>query len=544
MAEIFFDLDKRGPAPMYRQIAETIIQGVRSGTLGSGSWLPSSRELADELDVSRNTVNLAYQELMAQGYIASQERRGMFITPELVRECSGGGALGQGARPGAGEASVTPVQAAPRGSDEDRPRPGSAGTGQGRGDRAPLVAAPGRISWSARLRERADAAVPDLDKPADWHEARYPFIVGQIENRNFPVRAWQRCLREATYHPNLRHSFMDSSGKDDEFLVEMIRTRLLPSRGVEAAPDEIMMTLGTQHGLHLVSDALLGTGSRALLEDPGYLDARHILMRGGARVLPLPVDGDGAVVPDSLRGIDLTVLTPSHHCPTNATLSRDRRTALLGLAREYGAVIVEDDHDAEFRYRGRPSPSLKALDTTGHVVHLGSFSKFLAPGLRLGFLVGPAELVSYLRREVRYTVRHVPGHLQRAMALFLHSGDYHRVLRLHRDRMRRKWRQMTEAATELLPFPTGQFPPGGLSLWFQGPSELDVARLAVEARARGVLLEPGEAFFAAPNKESAEGAESVHVPAATFRLGYGAIPMQRIRPGMEALRGAALSVLS
>lgn len=501
MSELFFDIDKESTVPMYRQIAETMIEGIRHGSLSPKHALPSSRELADQLDVSRNTINLAYQELMAQGYVASQERRGIFVTPDLTPEL----------------VSVPPP------ADIEREQ------AQG-------------IDWSRRLSPPADANVPDLVKPASWFDAPYPFIVGQVENRSFPVRGWQRCLREAMYGPHLRQSVMDSSGVDDPYLVEMIRTRLLPSRGVDAAAEEIMITLGTQHGMNLVSNAVLGQGSRVLLEDPGYLDARHILLRSGAHIERLPVDGEGAVVPESLRGVELALLTPSHHCPTNVTLSRRRREQLLELAQESGTIVVEDDHDAEFRYHGQPSPSLKALDVHGHVVHLGSFSKFLAPGLRLGFLVGPAPLLEHLRRDMRYSVRHVPGQLQRAMALFLDSGDYHRALRLHREEMRRKWQLMTMAAEELFPFPAGPFPPGGLTLWCQGPYGLDVAGVVEEAARRGVLLEAGEAFFSAPE------ASGRHDPPSSFRLGYGAIPAQRIRPGMavlaEVLRAAGAGTLS
>lgn len=511
MTDTLFDLDPASPVPLYRQIQETIIAGLASGALGPRRRLPSSRELAEELAVSRNTINLAYQELLAQGLLISQERRGIFVNPGLSPE----------RLPAAAER----LRAAVTGTE----RP--SGTGEQSGHTR-------SIDWSRRLSPRGDAGLPEVVKPRGWDRYPYSFIPGQVDLSHFPTRAWLRCLREALYHPHLVHSLQDAAGADDPMLVEMIRTRLLPSRGVHARPEEIMVTIGTQHGLDLIAGALLRPGGRALMEDPGYLDTRHILRRHLAAVESVAVDADGMPVPDDLTGADLVFLTPSHHHPTNVTMPTHRRRALLEAAARSGTVVVEDDYDAEFRYAGRPSPSLKALDRTEDVVHLGSFSKFLAPGLRLGFLVGPRPLVDALRTETRYTVRHPPGQLQRAMALFLDSGDYHRTLRLHRDRMRRKWQAMTEGVAEHLPFPTGPFPHGGMSLWVQGPRELCAEELKEAAARRGVLIEPAHAFFADP-----DAPRNGMWPRATFRLGFNAIPTGSVPAGLAELGAAAREVL-
>lgn len=508
MAETLFDLDPASPVPLYRQIQRTIITGLASGTFDPRRPLPSSRQLAQELAVSRNTINLAYQELLAQGLLISQERRGIFVNPGLSP-----GRLPAAERLLAGETGGRPA------ASED--------TVQARS-----------IDWSHRLPGRGDAGLPDVVKPGDWEQYPYPFVSGQADLAHFPVRAWLRCQREAFYHPNLVHSLQDAAGADDPLLVEMIRTRLLPSRGVYAQPEEIMVTIGTQHGLNLIAGALLRPGSRVLMEDPGYLDTRHIVQRHHATVDSAAVDAQGMLVPEDLTGVDLVLLTPSHHHPTNVTMSMGRRRALLEAAARSGTVVVEDDYDAEFRYAGRPSPSLKALDCTQDVVHLGSFSKFLAPGLRLSFLVGPRPLVAALRADARYTVRHPPGQMQRAMALFLGSGDYHRTLRLHRDRMRRKWSAMTEGVSEHLPFPSGPFPPGGTNLWVQGPRELRADELKEAAARRGVLIDPGHIFFGDPDTD-----RYGTWPRATFRLGFNSIPVASVRPGLAELGAAAREVL-
>lgn len=302
----------------------------------------------------------------------------------------------------------------------------------------------------------------------------------------------------------------------------MIQTRILPSRGVYVEPGEILITVGSQHGLSMLARTLVRPGAAVLMEDPGYLDARHIFARNHARIHLMPTDDQGAVIPASLDGIDLVSVTPSHHQPTNVTLSLTRRRQLLDRAAASGTVLVEDDYDSELRYRGRPSPSLRALGGRD-VLYLGTFSKFLCPGLRLGYLVAPPAVIAALRAERRYTVRHAPGHVQRAMGLFVQSGDYHRALRLKREQMRLKWLAMTQAIDRHFPFPCPEFPPGGVSLWVPAPEGLDVRALIRAAATRGVLLESGDLFYADPG------------PHPVLRIGYGAVPLRSIEPGIAIL---------
>jgi GntR family transcriptional regulator/MocR family aminotransferase len=235
------------------------------------------------------------------------------------------------------------------------------------------------------------------------------------------------------------------------------------------------------------------------------------------------VDDAGLVPPERLAGIQLLYLTPSHHSPTNVTLSGARRHQILADARAADALIIEDDYDSEFRYRGKPTPALKALPNSERVIYLGSFTKFLAPGLRLGYLVADAELVAELRNQRRYRLRHISGHLQRAMALLIESGQYRRTIRRRRTQLQRKWAVLTEALDEVLPWNVNA-PPGGVSIWLRGPEGLDCVQLAEKALEAGVVIERGDVFFADPlaNREC-------------FRLGFAAIDIADIRPGVERL---------
>jgi len=377
-------IDRRSALPLYRQVRRAIEHGISTGIFVPHHRLPSSRELAAELDISRNVVNLAYQELIAEGFVISHERKGLFVNGALRH--------------------TAPVS-----------------------DTAVRVPDDG-IDWEARVNRFADARLPRITKPANWWEYPYPFIAGQVDLRTFPVRAWTRMLRESLYRPHLEHSLQDWGSADDPMLVDMIRKHLLPARGIEATPDQILVTVGSQQGLDLVSRLLLGPGHRVAIEDPGYLDAKHIFARSGADLVGFPVDERGMQLPESLAGISLVYVTPSHHHPTNVTLTRRRRERLLDLAARSSTVVVEDDYDSEFRYSGQPTPALKALDAGGDVIYLGTFSKFLAPGLRVGYLVGPAEFV----REVR-EVRRLQ-HQARARADPASARVADRVRRLPEDR--------------------------------------------------------------------------------------------------------------
>lgn len=462
---------------------------ILSSRSGSRERLPSSRQLADELGVSRNTVVAAYQELVSEGFAEAIPRSGLYINREIAR------LLAEGRIPE---------------NQSDAREVGS------------MRATAGPESRPRHTRYEQDC-FPDLRKPSHWADVPYPFIYGQIDEATFPVAAWLRYLAMALDKPHRRFSLADRAEEDDPLLVEMICRRVLPSRGINVHPSMVMTTMGTQEGLHLIGETLLEQGSSVAVEDPGYPDARHIFYRAGLQLQPVPVDEAGMVIEDIPGGADMTYVTPSHQFPTNVTLSIARRQRLVDLARSRDLLIIEDDYDSEFRFQGRPTPALKSLERAGPVLYLGSFSKLLAPGLRLGFLVAPPELVSEVRRHQRYVLRHPPGHLQRALALMIADDAYGRHLRRHRTILRRKWQAMSDGIRTLLPVSPVTMT-GGTSFWLTGPETLDADRLAAEALDAGVVIEPGRAFFLAPD-----------APANHFRLGFAAISLEAIGPGLATL---------
>lgn len=465
-----------GSEPLYRQLRRALEYGIAAGLVDTERPLPSSRELSKELGLSRNTVTTAYQELMAEGFVESRPRSGLFVNAEMHTH---------------------------RAPDEAS----SDGTA---------------VDWTTWLRPHPDDLIPEINKVTDWHRFPYPFIAGQIDIASFPRLAWARVLREALESPHIYYSLRDGVATDDPLLVEMLCRQILPGRGIETSPGHVLVTMGSQQGLQLLAQALLGLGSVVGVENPGYLDARHIFVRAGATLRSFPVDSAGLIPPESLD-VDLLCLTPSHHHPTNVTLSVSRRLQILSLAARDNVLVIEDDYDSEFRYEGRPSPALKSFDEAERVVYLGTFSKFLAPGLRLGYIVCSTALAEELRYQRRYSIRHPPGHIQRAMALLIQSGDYHRTVRRHRSQLQRKWVAVCEAVNTHLSWQIDP-PPGGVSVWMTGPSQLDCVRLVAEAATQGVIVERGDIFFL-----------SDAPPRHHFRLGFGAIPLQAIEPGVRVL---------
>lgn len=445
---------------------------ITSGSLGPAGRLPSTRTIAEELGVSRSTVLAAIDLLVAEGYVESRPRSGLYASEHM-----------RGRQ--AGHRSAT---------------------------------AEGLL-WSSRL----PAPPPRTHLvPKRWWTAPYPFITGQIGPGLFPQKAWLRAVRRAHELGHVEWSASEHGG-DDPLLVEQLLGQLLPPRGLDVGPEQVIITLGSQQALAILADLLLGPGKRAVVEDPGYPDARAIARATGATVVAGPVDAQGLIVDRAAARADLVYVTPSHQHPTNVTMTLERRVQLLDVAAAWDAVIVEDDYDSELRYQGAPSPCLASLDQTGRTVYLGTFSKFLSPGLRLGFLVGDPALVTAVRERLRLTVRQVPSPLQRAMALFIQSGDYARSLARQRSELHRRWDLAGAAVLEHLPC-VPDFPPGGSSLWLQSTQDVDWRDVIAPAAARGILLQRPEHHWA-----------TVQPPLTTLRLGFAAIAADKIAPGVREL---------
>jgi GntR family transcriptional regulator/MocR family aminotransferase len=480
MWERLFELSSRGPGALQARIRETMVAAILDGRLLPGASVPSSRELSERLGVARNTVVLAYQHLVDDGFLVARERSGYFVSSEVVAH-----------------ASVR--------------EPG------------PVTLDGGRPEWPERFVVRPSAQ-RNIAKAADWQAYPYPFLYGQFDPSLFPTAEWRECSRRALSAAELKGWAPDLVDGDDPLLIEQIRTRVLPRRGVWVTPAEVMITIGAQQALFLLAELLVGSRTTVGLEDPGYPDARNIFSLKTSRIRGIRVDEDGPAFDGALRGCDYVCLTPSYQCPTTTTMTLARRKELLAQAVAHDFVVVEDDYEAQANFLGKPSPALKSLDRNQRVIYIGSLSKTLAPGLRLGYIVGPAELIKETRALRRLMIRHPAANNQRTAALFLLLGHHEALMRrlayIHRERSA----ALQRALGRHLPDFAFSASDGGSSYWLTGPPWLDARDLAERAQDRGVLIEPGDIFFGGPAP-----------PLNHIRLGYSSIPVERIEPGIAEL---------
>ncbi|MDG1068771.1 MAG: PLP-dependent aminotransferase family protein, partial [Sulfitobacter sp.] len=379
------------------------------------------------------------------------------------------------------------------------------------------------VDWTRAIGQKFSGGVTPR-KPQDWSQYRYPFVYGQADQTLFDHANWRLCALQALGQRDFTSMTSDYYDQDDPQLIEFIARHTLPRRGITAAPEQILITMGAQNALWLTAQVLLTQRRRAALEDPCYHALRDILVQSRCHVSPVRVDQDGlppeAIPPDT----DVIFTTPSHQCPTNATMPMARRRELLARAREMDAIIVEDDYEFETSFLRPPSPALKSLDTDGRVIYVGSFSKSLFPGLRLGYLVGSEPFIREARALRASVLRHPPGHIQRTASYFLSLGHYDALVRRMGNVLHERRTKMEEAIAKYDLQIAGQGAHGGSSFWMRAPEGIDAKQLAARARTRGVLIEPGHSFF--------NGEEQ---PRNFYRLGYSSIPSSRIPDGLQAL---------
>ncbi|UXU76417.1 MULTISPECIES: MocR-like pyridoxine biosynthesis transcription factor PdxR [unclassified Paracoccus (in: a-proteobacteria)] len=477
--EMFF---QRGNAAgtLQARLAAAIVQAILETRAPAGSRLPSSRALALALGISRMTVTLVYQELVSQGYLEPRPRSGIVVAATVPHR------------------RVSVPQAQP----------------------APLQSPPDWDRWLAGHQPRRRV----IRKPANWRDYRYAFIYGQSDPALFDHNAWRDCARRAWGTRDFAQLAADQYGADDPMLIDYICSHSLPRRGIHARPDEILVTLGAQNALFLAVELLARQDRLAVIEDPGYPDFAETLRRAHCPTAFLPVD-EGGLDPTMLPiGTRLVIVTPSHNIPTGATMPLARRQALLARAAADDFLIVEDDYDFEMSYLAPPAPALKSLDRSGRVIYIGSFSKSLFPGLRIGYMVAPAPLISRARSLRAIMLRHPPNHLQRITAYFLALGHYDaHIVRLRQAlKRRRALMELSLSSTQLQI--AGAAPAGGSSLWIKAPPDCDSTALALALQQDSVLIEPGQVFFERPP-----------VPCPYFRLGYSSIREDAIAPGIDLI---------
>lgn len=471
-------LDSHSQHPLFLQIAYGVSNEIRRGRLRPGEQIPSSRKLSETLGVHRNTVLAAYHELEAEGWLSTSPAKGTFVSRAIP--------------------DIQPQAFAPV------PAPQEEAIGF---DLPPSPPPPEILAYPSNAL-RMDSGSPDI--------------------RQIPVdeiaKAYRRTLR--IYGASVLN-YGDPRGH--ERLRKTLAAMVTARRGFKASEENILVTHGSQMGIDLTARALLRPGDVVAVEALGYRPAWEALRASGARLVPIPVDRGGLQV-EKLEALAKTTpiralyLTPHHQYPTTATLDSGRRLALLALARSHRIAILEDDFDHEFHYDGRPVMPLASADTTGNVLYLGTLSKILAPGLRLGFLVAPKVMVERMAGLRRHIDRQGDLAMECAVAQLLEDG----IVQRHVRKCRQLYQERRDTLVTALAKHFGHeirfdVPAGGIGLWIETSPLVDVDVWAQRALEQGVAFNPGKRY--------AYSGEPLHFA----RLGYANLAEQEIEAAVKRM---------
>lgn len=474
---------------MYRRLAEAIREGILSGRFRPGDRMPPSRTLAATLRLARNTVIEAYEQLVAEGYLASRHGSGTFVAPQLP------------------EAAFRP--------DHPAGQPG---------DTAPEPPARKLSAFAERV--IGGEAPTYVQQPGD--RAVYEFRYGTPSLDEFPVDAWRTLTRRVLdYPPRELLGYGPTEGLPQ--LREALSRYLQRSRGVRCAADDLVIVNGSQQALDLAARILIDPGDTVVIEEPCYQGARAVFAANGAALAPVRCDNQGLLVEALPTEARVAYVTPSHQFPTGAVMSASRRLDLLQWAGRVGAVVVEDDYDSEFRYEGRPLAALQGLDRSGAVLYTGTLSKVLLPALRLGYMVAPPGFQAAVRGAKWLTDRHVALLDQAVLALFIEEGHFERHLR----RMRKVYQRRRSALLQALrdSFGSRAIVMGaecGMHVLVEIAGIDDAEGFIAAARGCGVGLYSARGYYTLAPPQGA-----------TFLMGYSSVSEEGIVEGVRRMAEAA-----
>jgi GntR family transcriptional regulator/MocR family aminotransferase len=472
-----FHVDLSGRRDLAGQIYRQVRGAILEGRLRAGEALPPTRELARRLAVSRNTVGVAYDQLMGEGFIETRIGAGTYVCDHL-------------AAPASPRPQLTTQELVPR-PRWNVPYP----------------------RWSAVAEPPANAAT------------MYDFEVGMPDVTLFPFESWRRLVsRELRLSAVGQGNYGDAAGHAG--LRAAIARHVGVSRAVKADPEAVTVTSGAQQAIDLIARVLLEPGDCVAVEEPGYPPPRLLMQSLGMRVCPVRVDPQGIVVKALPADAKLVYVSPAHQFPLGMPMSLSRRIELLTWAAEHDAAIIEDDYDSEFRFGGRPIETLRGLDSRGRVLYVGTFSKTMLPAIRLGFVIAPQSLQPALRVAKYVSDWHSPLATQAALARFIDEG----LLARHIRKMRAEYKARHELILQVLAEQGEWLRPiqsaAGLHLTALLPEGQHLTAQAVLHRTdgSGVAVNPLAAFYA--NRPTQYG----------LVFGYGKIPLPKIEDGLRLLR--------
>lgn len=454
----------------FRKLAGEVRQSLRSGQLRAGDRLPSTRQLASQWGVHRHTVMAAYEELIAEGWLESHPGLGYRVACDWVH---------------------------PPESPSDGPS----------------------FHWDFA---HDLAAQPELPRLA----ARYRFPSGQPDLRIFPHEEYYAQVRQALRRCPAEDLLGYSEPAGRAFFCEQLGHYLRRVRGLKFAPEEMVVTHGSQEAVYLVARCWLSPGDVVAVEEQGFPKTWEAFRCCGAQLAPVAIDEQG-ICPDSLEAVlkaqpvRMIYVTPLHQYPTTVTLTPTRRQQVMQLAQRYNVPILEDDYDFEFHYQGSTQPPLKALDPSGLVVYCSTFSKVLHPSARLGFLIAPAPLARRVARLKTVVSRQNDNLAQEAVAGWMAEGGFERHLRRMRRHYEARRRSMAQALSAWTPALDFRLPHGGMCFWVD--TGVDTDPLALNALTVGVDVRPGSTYHLDQR------------PSGHLRLGFAYPTPQEISEGLALL---------
>ncbi|MCR8932241.1 MocR-like pyridoxine biosynthesis transcription factor PdxR [Pseudomonas sp. S11A4] len=470
-------LDKQSSHPMQKQIYDIVRFAVLDHTLISGQKLPSSRALASDLKISRITISLAYDRLIAENYLITRAGNGTYVAPTLKQ----------------------PLGAAPQSIHTQHSMQLS-----GRGSQLSFL-------------------------PGGMGHTTGAFVPGVADSQAFPFHIWKRLIARHLSKGNLALSGYANHGGLSQ-LREAIAGYLKISRSVNCEPAQIIITSGTHQSVDLCARLLADVGDTAIVENPCHwafptVFAASGLEVAGGNVNDYGLDLENSYVPPRTK---IVVVTPSHHYPTGVVMPLSRRLELLQSARAHNLWVIEDDYDSEFRYDGAPLPSLQGLDNDGRVIYIGTFSKAMFAGVRMGFLVVPSHLSKAFSRASTKLFRPGALHLQAALADFIYEGHFSQHIR----KMRGEYSSRQDLLRFSLEKSLGDIvrlssARAGLHVFAQFSADVNYQSVINESKREGIFL--GTPCFVK------------NIPALEnrcFVLGFGGVPLEKIETGVQSLTTA------
>lgn len=485
-------LDTQSGVPLQKQLFDQIVSLMFDGRLKAGMRMPSTRQLAQDLAVSRNTIVFAYERLLSEGFLEMRAPAGTFVTSR-------------------GLDALAPLAPWSSGQDGD----------DGASGRAP-----------PQFRGKLHSVQSPYEGKVD-----FDFWAGRPDPRLFPDHAWRRLIDQ-----NLvaMHQGFGGYGHPAGLweLRRAVADHVGATRGIRCDPTEVIVTNGIQEGLNIIARLLVAPGTRVAFENPGYLGAANVFLSYGAHLVPLDVDDDGMNTDTLPARCRLLYLTPSHQYPTGVLLSPERRDTVLQWAHDSDAYVVEDDYDSDFHYDGAPLPALRSLDTHGCVIYLGTYSKSMAAGLRIGYMIVPAHLRAATTTVKGLLTNGSPWLVQASLAAFLHGGDYDHHLR----RLRKTYADRRDALVSGLTqrFPGSAF--GGLQsgmhlLWRLPPDCGDGFELERMLRRHGVGI-----YSVQSANAWVHGAAIAQRCSRALALGYAALDCSEIGTAVDRIAAAMQSI--